>query len=214
MDNDTIKKAISELKAQIESKKRKFSQAVDLVIVLRPSTAKAKAPVDLVVSLPNKVREVSTCAFVDKDMSVQSAQSFSKVILKDDFPKYDKKTIRKLIKETDYFFAEATIMPQMAAKFGKQLTAANKMPNPKTGTIINPTSNLGAAAKNVGSLIRVNTAKNNAVLVKVGSQDWDESKLVENVNVVYSSVKSALPEGEQRIKHTYLKLTMGKPVAI
>jgi ribosomal protein L1 len=214
MDTQSLAKAVVEVKKEAEKSKKKFSQSIDLIIILKPRKSKSEEALDTLIYLPNKVREIKTCAFVDKDMSTQATGVFSKVVLKDDFAKYDKKSIRKLIKEYDYFFAEATIMAPTAAKFGKQLTALNKMPNPKTNTVITPASNLKAAVEKIQFATKVNTKKNNAILVKVGDQKTEDNSIINNVNAIYSTVRSSLSNGEAAIKHIYLKPTMGKSVAV
>ena len=214
MEKENAEKALAEVLKEIEEKKRKFRQSIDFIMVLRPRKNKSETPLDSVISLPNKVREVKTCAFVDKDMITKANGVFSKTILKDDFQTFDKKAIRKLIKEHDYFFAEASIMAQMAAKFGKQLTAANKMPNPKTNTIITPDMDLNAQAKKVENFVKINTKKSNAISIKVGNQDSKKESIIDNVMSIYSFVKSNLLNGDASIKHMYLKPTMGKKVSI
>jgi ribosomal protein L1 len=214
MDKESIKKALEEVVKEVSENKRKFTQSVDFIMVLRPRKTKSDVPVDGVLALPNHVKDIKTCAFVDKDLVVKATDAFSKAILKDDFQTFDKKSIRKLIKTHDYFFAEASIMAQMAAKFGKQLTAANKMPNPKTNTIITPASDLKAQAQKVNNLIKINTKKTNAVNVKVGNENDPSDKIVENVMTVYSFMKANILNGDAGIKHMYLKPTMGKKIAI
>lgn len=214
MDAQALDKAVKEVKEQAVKSGKKFNQAIDLVIITRPRKSKTEQPIDTVVSLPTQVRQVNACAFVDKDMSVQAETVFQKTILKDDFQKYDKKSIRRLVKQNDYFFAEATIMAPVAAKFGKQLTAMNKMPNPRTGTVVTPSTNLQAQLEKVKTMAKLNNKKNNAILVKVGDQKMDDGKIEANVNAVYNTVKSMLLNGENGIKHAYLKSTMGKPVTI
>lgn len=214
MDKENVERAIQEVKKEIESNKKKFKQSIDFIVILRPRKSKSDVPIDSVLSLPNKVNEVKTCAFVDKDIVVKANTVFSKTILKDDFQSFDKKTIRKLIKENDFFFAEASIMAQMAAKFGKQLTATNKMPNPKTNTIITPASDLGAQVKKVEALVKINTKKNNSVSLKVGDEDSPAEKIVDNVMAIYSFIKANTINGDASIKHMYLKSTMSKKVNI
>ena len=214
MDTVTIEKAIVETKQEIEKAKRKFKQSIDLVIITKPRKSKSEEAVDTLAFLPNSVNEIKTCAFVDKDMMTQATGVFSKLVSKDDFAGFDKKSVRKLVKDYDYFFAEASIMAQVAAKFGKLLTATNKMPNPKTGTIIYPSTNLKAVEEKVHFATKINTKKNNAVIVKVGDEKTDDSKIVANVNAVYSTLKSSLVNGDASIKHVYIKPTMGKLVKI
>ncbi len=214
MEDSSILKAISNVKQEIKEAGKKLKQSIDLVIILKPRKSKSDTPIDTVVSLPVKVKDIKSCAFVDKDLQVAASSVFNKVILKDDFNNYDKKAIRKLIKEYDFFFGEASIMPQIAAKFGKQLSARGKMPNPKLGTIITPASNLQAALENVYSLKVLSTKKNNAILIKVGDQDMKDDDLLKNIKAVYEKVRSSLPNGEAAIKHVYIKPTMGKLIAI
>jgi large subunit ribosomal protein L1 len=214
MDANRFADAVKKVKEQIAASKKKFTQSIDLVVILKPRKMKNEAPIDAVAYLPNKVSDIKTCAFVDKDIVTQANGVFSKVILKDDFAKYDKKSVRKLSKEYNYFFAEASIMPQAAAKFGKQLTALNKMPNPKTGTVISPASDFTASAKKITAAVRINTKKNNAVLVKVGDEKLEDSKIVENISSIYSLLKQSLGNGEADIKHMYLKPTMGEKIAV
>lgn len=215
MEEEAIKKALARLREEADKNKKKFSQSIDLVITLRASKSKAKdVPLDFVVDLPHKVRETRTCAFIDKDLQVQAAGNFSTVIAKDDLAKYDKKQVRKTIQNNDVFFAEASIMSNVAAKFGKQLAAKGKMPNPKTNTILTPASNLKNASGLVAKMIKINTSKNKAVTVKVGDQASEDKVVTENTLAVYNAIKSLLPNGDAGIKHTYLKVTMGKPVAI
>ena len=214
MEQAQIEAALSTVKGEIAEKARKFTQAIDLIIVTKPPRAKTDVKIDTVTNLPRATSVIKTCAFIDKDMSTQAGGVFDKTILKDEFGKYDKKAIKKLIKTYNFFFSEASVMAPAAAKFGKQLTAANKMPNPKTNTIIGPASDLKGIVAKVRSLVKLSTKKNNAVCVKVGDQNWNNQDISKNILFVYSAVKSALPNGDSSIKHVYIKPTMGKKVAL
>ena len=214
MDADSVKNAIKAVKEETVKGGKKFKQSIDLVIVTKQRSSKSEEPIDATIYLQHPVREVKTCAFVDKDMVTQASGVFSTAILKDDFAKYDKKTVRKLVKTTDFFFAEATIMAAVAAKFGKSLTAANKMPNPKTNTIITPSSDIRSQAEKAKTAVRLSTKKNNFISVKVGDQTVDDQMIIDNVNSVYSHVKSSLLAGDAGIKHVFVKPTMGKKAVI
>ncbi|MCL4406550.1 MAG: hypothetical protein M1573_02740 [Candidatus Parvarchaeota archaeon] len=214
MEPERFMQAVKKAKEEAASSKKKFVQSLDFIAILKPRKTKNDVPIDTITYLPNRASETKTCAFVDKDIITQVGNSFSKVVLKDDFAKYDKKAVKKLSKEYDYFFAEASIMPQVAAKFGKQLTALNKMPNPKSGTIIAPGADFSASAKKISSAVRINTKKNNAVLIKVGDEKTEDQKIVDNMTSLYSFLKSSLGNGENDIKRMYIKPTMGKKVQV
>ncbi len=212
MDSNRIEEAIKKVKGS--AKPRKFKQAIDLIIVLKKKSEKEKINVDLLLHMPHKVNDVKTCAFVGDDIPSDQLNGFSKVIKSTDFKNFDKKSIRKLVRDYDFFFAESSIMPQMAAKFGKNLTNINKMPNPKTNTIINPGMNLQNLAKSMEKAVRVLSKKNLAVSVKVGDVESNDKDIIDNVNTVYEAVKSVLPDGENNISKVYIKTTMGKPVKL
>lgn len=212
MDVEKLKQAVEDIKNK--SKVRKFKQSVDLVITFKKTGPKEVINVDTLLSLPNTVKESKTCAFVDKDLIVKAKDVFDKTIERSEFDQYDKKKIKKLVRMYDFFLGEMTIMPQIAAKFGKQLTAMDKMPNPKTGTIISPESDLKAINEKLKRSFRVKNGKNLAISVKVGNADMDSQKLIDNIMYVYNAIKALLPSAENNIKRVYLKTTMGKPLLI
>ena len=48
----------------------------------------------------------------------------------------------------------------------------------------------------------------------VGKEDMSDEEIVDNMLVVYESVRETLPQKKQNIKNIYLKMTMGTPVKI
>jgi large subunit ribosomal protein L1 len=72
------------------------------------------------------------CAFLEvKNKNVNT-------ITKSEFSRYnDKKEIKKLVKEYDFFIAQASLMPSVATTFGKVLGPSGKMPSPQLGILAN-----------------------------------------------------------------------------
>ena len=124
MDKEQVKKALEELKKQ---PKKKFSQSYDLVVNLKNLEIK-KNPLDFFVTLHfSKGKKIKTAAFVNQQLFDQSSKSCDLTITDNDFVKYtDKKEIKKLAKEYDFFIAQATLMPKVAGTFGKVLGARGK----------------------------------------------------------------------------------------
>ena len=212
MEQKQIEEVLNAIKEA--SKNRKFKQSVDLVITLKKTSPKENIQIDTLISPPNPVKTSKVCALVDKDMYMRAKAVFDNTINREDFDKYDKKKIKKLSREYDFFVGEAGIMPQIAAKFGKQLTGIGKMPNPKTNTVINPETKIEELNENLRRSFRISNKKNLAVSVKIGDADWDNSKLIENLKYVQNTLIKLLPSGESNIRKIYLKTTMGKPVSI
>jgi large subunit ribosomal protein L1 len=205
-------------KARTEGKKRNFNQAIDFSIVLKEFDLKnPENKIDEFVMLPNPPnKDVKICALVDKEHVTQARELFDKVIPKDDFFKYDnnKIEIKRLARTYDHFIAQATIMTNIAAIFGKILGPKGKMPNPKSGCIIPPKLDLRILKEKLQRQVRLQTLKQPVISTKVGDEGMSDEHLAQNIMTIFKVVETRLPRGTQQIKRIYVKLTMGKPVAI
>ena len=119
---EQLQKALIELR---KGKERTFEQTVDLIINLQKFDIKKNA-VNLLVSVPHKIKEKRICAFLEsKNKNIET-------ITKEEFKKYsEKKELKKLVKKFDFFIAQASLMPKIATSFGKVLGPAGKMPSPQ-----------------------------------------------------------------------------------
>ncbi|HIJ11705.1 TPA: hypothetical protein HA278_06615 [Candidatus Woesearchaeota archaeon] len=140
MNKETVQKALAELKKQ---PKRQFSQSYDMVINLKNIMIKSN-PVDFFVTLHYpKGKKVKVACFGGLALSEEAKKHCDLLISEEDFPKYkDPKVAKKLAQQYDYFVAQATLMPKIAAAFGKVLGVRGKMPNPKLGCVVPPNANL------------------------------------------------------------------------
>jgi large subunit ribosomal protein L1 len=213
------KQVLETLKKIKESpKKRNFVQSVDYSIILKEiDLNKPEGKIDIYITLPapnGKVNKI--CALIDKELQTDANKVFDKVITKDEFSAYKNKNreIRKLAREYDFFVAQATIMTDIAAVFGKILGSAGKMPSPKAGCVVPPKFSLEPLKHKLMKTIRLRTNKQPVISALVGKEDSSEADIAKNVQAVYNAIKAVLPRGEQQIKKTYLKTTMGKPVAV
>ena len=212
MDKDQIQKVLNELKQQ---PKKKFSQSYDLIINLKQIDVKVN-PVDAVVALPHsKGKKAKIVAFVEPQFA-DLAQKSCDLIIKDvDFPKYaDKKLVKKLAEDYDYFIAQANLMPKVAATFGRVLGSRGKMPNPKMGCVVPPNINWDALAKKLNSSVKLSAKKATNMQCTVGKEDQPDQEIIDNVLNAYQAVLKQVPNEVQNIKSVLLKLTMSKPVRV
>lgn len=212
MDKEQVKKGIEEIKKQPQ---KKFSQSYDLIINLKNIVIKSN-PLDLFVTLPHsKGKQIKVAAFVDQELTEQ-AQKFCDLTIKEpDFPQYaDKKKAKKLAESYNYFIAQASLMPKVAAAFGKVLGVKGKMPNPKLGCVVPPNANLEALMKKLNLTVRMQAKKATNMQCMVGKEDQPEDEIIENIQAVYQAVLKKLPNDVQNVKNVFLKLTMGKPVKL
>src|SRR3989344_1785736 len=208
---------IEALKRAKDSQKRNFSQSIDLIINLKGiDLKKQENQLDLFVSLHHpRARKTSICALVGPELQDQAKEIFNESVLADDFVKFkDKKEIKKLANKHDFFVAQATIMPKVAATFGRVLGPRGKMPNPKIGCVVPPNANLKPLYEKLQKTMRIMTKGNPIIQCSVGKEDSSEEEVADNAMTIYSTVLQALPNEKQNIKDVYLKLTMGKAIKI
>ena len=202
-------------KAKKETKKRNFKQAIDFSIVLKEvDLNKPEGKIDDFISLPNPTgRKTKVCGLVDKDLSTQSREVFDMTITKEEFSKYSGKLrdLKKLARAYDYFVAQATIMTDIAATFGKAFGPKGKMPSPKAGCIVQSKADLKVLNERLQKMVLIKTKKQPVISIKIGMEDSPDEEVADNAMAVYEFIKKRLPCGDQQIKKTYIKLTMGKP---
>ena len=216
MDKSKIFEALDKLRK--ESKKRNFKQSVDFSVVLKEVDLKNPInQIDEFVELPKSIgKKLKICALVDKGLVTQARELCDKIIVKDEFAKWSgkKREIKKLASEFDYFIAQATIMTDIAAVFGKFLGPKGKMPSPKYGGVIPPKFDMAPLVKKLRNTVRLQAKKQPVISAMVGQEETSNDDLAENITFIYDFINKKLPRGEQQIKKEYVKFTMSKPVMI
>ena len=213
MNKEEVQKALQELQKQPQ---KKFVQSYDLIINLKDYDVKT-APLDFFANLPySKGKKIKIAAFVDQQLADQAAKFCDLVIRDTEFDKYkeDKKAAKKLAQHYDYFIAQATIMPKIAAVFGKALGGRGKMPNPKLGCVVPPNANLEPLVKKLGTTVRLSAKKGTNLQCIVGKQDQAEAQIIDNILTIYQAAIKQLPNEAHNVKAVLLKTTMGKPVKV
>jgi len=213
MNTQDVQKALEQLKQQ---PKRKFTQSYDLIINLKNLVVKTN-PVDFYITLNHsKGKPVKVAAFVGPELLSQATECCDFVIKESDFDKYqrDKNAAKKLAESYDYFIAQATLMPKIAAAVGRVFGPKQKMPNPKLGCVVPPNATLEPLVSKLRKTVRMRATKGTNLQCMVGKEDQEESEVVDNILTAYNSTIKKLPNEEQNVKNVSLKLTMGKPVNI
>lgn len=186
--------------------KRGFNQSVDLIINLSDIDLR-KTPINIFFTFPNKVKDQKICAFLNNP-----SPSVDKSITKLEISKLDKKEIKKIAEEYDFFLASAPLMGLIATTFGKTLGPLGKMPNPKFGGVImvEEEANIKKAAEKFKNAAGIRP-KEPSIKISIGKEDFDDEKLAANAEVVYNKLVSALPKNKENVKNVMVKFTMSKP---
>jgi large subunit ribosomal protein L1 len=211
MDKNKVTEAIKKLREI--SKKRKFEQSVDVIFILKNLQKTDK--VDFFIDLPAG-RKAKVCALVGTELFEQAKKVCDMAVNQEQFLSYakDKKALKKLAEEYDFFIAQANIMADVAKTFGRVLGPRNKMPNPKAGCVVPPSANLKPLYEKLQSRVRVMSNKNQNWLVQcaVASEGMKDELIIKNIMTVYNSLLANLAGHVNNYKKGYVKLTMGPAV--
>src|SRR3989344_7326209 len=212
------KQFIEAIKAAKTFPKRQFKQSFEFIMNLRDlDLKKPEEQVELWVQLPHdRGRVTKIGALVGPELAEQAKATCDVVVTHDQFPKYasDKKAVRKLAREMDYFIAQANIMPDVAKTFGRVFGPRGKMPNPKAGCVVAPNANLKVLTAMLRKTVKVSAKLQPSVKVMVGKEDAPEEQVAENMQAIYTNVLHKLPQALSNIKNVLLKLSMTPPVKI
>ncbi|MBU1136320.1 MAG: hypothetical protein ABIG37_00525 [Nanoarchaeota archaeon] len=205
MEKQDILNALVELR---KNKKRKFNQSVDVIINLKKFDIK-KESINLFLKLPHKIKDKKIGIFLDKKIENIDC------ILKSDFDKYkDKKNVKKLVKQYDFFISSASLMPLVATTFGKYLGPVGKMPSPQLGILTEETEKkIKELSEKIDKITRVKS-KEPSLKICVGKENMEDEKIAENFLSVYKDILNSLPRKKENLKSIMIKFTMSKPIKI
>jgi large subunit ribosomal protein L1 len=187
----------------------KFNETVEIHIRLGVDPKKSDQNVRGTVNLPHGTgRTVRVIAFAKGDNAKAAQEAGADVV-------GDQDLIDKLKAGfTDFDVAVAT--PDMMAQVGKELgrILAQKMPNPKAGTV---SPNIAGAIRDIkAGKVEYRLDKAAIIHTIVGKAQFNEEQLLENVNALLDAIVRAKPAAA---KGTYLKSvtltsTMGPGVKV
>ncbi len=192
---------------------REFTESVELAINLKDlDLTVPKNRIEDEVPLPNgRGRPVRVAVFGTPEMCQKvrtvADQAIDPTAL-DELLK-DKKRAKKLVEETDFFLAEAPLMPTIGKRLGVVLGPRGKMPRPVPPG--GDPSNLIQALKRS---IRVRSKGNRTFHAAVGTRSMPAEQIAQNVDAVLNRIVGKLERGRTNIESVYLKTSMGPAVRL
>jgi large subunit ribosomal protein L1 len=198
--------------AQERSRPRKFAQSWDLIFVLRDmDLKKPENRLNLEFFLPEGTGKTLKTAVIADSLITDAKKHADLAISKSEMPQLakDKKKLKKLAAEYDWWYGEAPLMPAIGKAFGAILGTRGKMPKP-----VPPKINLEGMLKRSKSLIRIRLTNTPVIQVRVGTETMPPEKVAKNIEALYGFVRERLPKGKNNIRNVMVKLTMGKPVKL
>ena len=205
-----IVKAVDEAKKS--SLSRGFRQSIDLLLTLKEIDLKRpENRINEIIELPNPIgKEVKIGLFATGNMAVRAnTTSVDQIFRTEDLERFarDKKSAKKIAKETDFFIAEAPLMPQIARSLGPILGPRGKMPTP-----IPPTAQIENIIDRYRKMVRVSVRDQLNAQCRVGTEDISNDDLAENIIPVITKLENTLPKALGNISAAYVKTTIGSPI--
>jgi len=206
MDDEKIKEAIKT--ALEKSKKRNFKQSVDVAITLKDvDMNNPKNRIDEEVILPNgRGKPAKVAIFAGGELALKARDVVDLIIKPEDIDDLakDKKKMKRIANEHDFFIAEAPLMPIIGKKLGVVLGPRGKMPKP-----IPPTADIKAIVDNLRKSVKVRSKSNKTFHAVIGTEDMEPEKLAENLKAIIKRLEEKLERGRYNIESVYVKTTMG-----
>jgi len=205
-------KKIEELKGS--APKRKFTQSLELVVKLREvDLNKPENRINELVELPNPLNKpVKICVIAGGEMGLRAKEAGADAVFgRDDVEKLaaDKKAAKKIANAYDHFIAEAPMMPLVGKTLGAVLGPRAKMPTP-----VPPNAPIADIIKRHRKMIRIRVRGQPVIQCRVGTEDMESPKIVENINAVLSALERRLERGARSIAFVVVKPTMGPPMKV
>ena len=197
-------------KVKAESKQRKFTQAVELIINFKDIDVKKGFALNEIVQLPKTSSPATVCVIATGDMSQKAKQANADAVIGTaELDKFatNKRESRKFINKFDFFLADTKVMPAVGKTLGQFLGPRGKMPTP-----VPFDAPIGSFLERFRSSIKVRTRASLSISCKIGDESMEDTDLAINAHAVISAIEKKLPNGEKNIKKMMIKTTMGKPL--
>ncbi|HEX7393013.1 MAG TPA: 50S ribosomal protein L1 [Thermoplasmata archaeon] len=195
-------------KLQAESKQRNFVESVELAINLKDiDLTNPKNRLQEEVILPNgRGKPIKIGVFGSSEMAMKAKGVADVVVQPEEIETLasNKSKARKFADQSDFFIAEAPLMPTIGKRLGVVLGPRGKMPKP-----IPPGSDPKATIEKLRSSVTLRTRDRKTFHLPIGTKDMTPEKLAENLDAVIKRLTTKLERGKMNIQSAYVKTTMG-----
>jgi large subunit ribosomal protein L1 len=212
IDRKTVIEAVDEAKKN--AKKRTFVQSVDLIIVLKDiDLKKPENRVNELVEVSHSPKsKVNVVVFAGGDLAVRADKAGADAILtRTDIERFrnDKQTAKQLVKNTDFFIAETSLMATIGKVLGPILGPRGKMPTP-----VPPTARIDTLIERHRKSVRIRIRDQPTAQVSVGTEEMSNDVLTDNILSVFTRLERRLERGLRNVRSAYIKTTMGPSIRL
>ncbi|MEM4200203.1 MAG: 50S ribosomal protein L1 [Nitrososphaerales archaeon] len=210
LNAESVKQLVQE--ARRKAAKRNFNQAFELILTFKDLNPKQPININEIVFLPHPFeKKPKICVIASGDFALRARNSGADLVIEgDELDRLanQKREIRKLASNYDFFLAEASLMPKVGKILGQYFGPRGKMPTP-----IAPNAPLEQILERYRSAVRVRSRNQLAAACKVGDEKMADERIIDNALAVADAVVKKLPLGLKNIGGVLVKLTMSPPAA-
>ncbi len=198
--------------ARDKSKKRNFTQSIDLAINTKQIDLKKPQNkfTEEIYFLKGRGKDIKIAVIGDtlviKSKSIADGLINEKALTT---LEKDKKELKKTINKYEYFIAEAPFMLRIGKSLGRFMAPKGKMPKP-----LPPQADPTPLITQLKNTTRASLKNNSAIHCTIGAESMKNEDIIDNFNAVMQAIEKKFPTGKNNIKSVYIKTTMGKPIKI
>ena len=209
LETKNLMKSVEEA---LKGEKRGFDQTIEVIVTLKDLDLKKPANrLNEAVELPNPLgKPVPICLIASGDLAVKAKKAGADRVIEQnelDTLGKDKKALKKIVNDYEYFIAAAPMMAAVGKTMGSILGPRGKMPTP-----VPPNAPIESIIERHRRMVRVRVKDQLVIQTKVGTDAMAHEKIAENIQAVVARLEAKLEKGSKNIDALYIKTTMGKPV--
>jgi len=198
-------------KGKDQSKERKFTQSIEVILTLKEvDPKKTDLNINEIVYLPHPTaRNARICFIGSGDLAVRAKNAKADLVIDpSQLENYagSKKDAKKLARSYDFFLADTALMPRIVKILGQALGPKGKIPTP-----VPPNASVEAMINRMRTAVRVRSRGSLGVMAKAGDSKLSEPDLAENIQAVVAAIAKKLSNGDKNVKTVMVKTAMGKP---
>merc|ERR1711990_295288 len=206
---DSLKSNIQSVLDAAAAKKRKFTETIELQIVLKNYDTQKDKRFAGSIKLPNIPRPRMTCCVLGDAKHVEQAKAAGIPCMDVEALKAlnkDKKKVKKLAVKYSFFLASQPIMKQIPRLLGPTMNKLGKFP-----TLLEAGADINEKIDGIKSTVKFQLKKVLTLGVACGHAEMKEDQVYANIMITVNFLISLLKKNWQNIKTLNVKTTMGKP---
>jgi large subunit ribosomal protein L1 len=211
MADQDIEQAVA--RALEERPQRNFRETVDLAINLRDLDLNDPSNrVDESVVLPSGTgQDTRIVVFAEGETAVRAETVADEVFSNNDLSDLgdDQDAAKDLADSTDFFIAEASMMPTIGASLGQVLGPRGKMPTP-----LQPDEDVVENVNRMKNTVQVRSRDRRTFHALVGTEELSAEEIADNIDTILRRLYGDLEKGPLNIDSVYVKTTMGPAVEV